>query len=227
MSAQTRRANGSVPDTGSQLSVKRCSVSSPGTPSVTVISRLTSPGVSVTPPSEPVDQGRAPARPRAIQDPDARQRHDQRRQDEPPAPRSAPRLLDQRLGLAGLRCARTRRRGDAHATDSTISTSSSTPYPCSRAKRTSSRARATTAPRSGSPGDGDAAAAPELEQPLVAQRVQRAQHRVPVHAEHRRQVAGRREPVARPRLAVGDRPPELAGNLLVELCRPVPGGHST
>ena len=63
---------------------------------------------------------------------------------------------------------------------------------------------------------GDAAAAAELEQPLVAQQPQRAQDRVPVDTEDGREVARRRQALALARLAVGDGPPDLGGDLVVE-----------
>src|SRR4051794_6044296 len=58
----------------------------------------------------------------------------------------------------------------------------------------------------GRAGDGDTAPAPELEHPLVAQKTKRAQHGVRVHAEDGGEVAGRRQSLARLRLAVRDRP---------------------
>ena len=47
------------------------------------------------------------------------------------------------------------------------------------------------------PGDRDAPAAAELQQALVPEQVQGAQHGVLVHAEHRGEVLGQREPLAR------------------------------
>ena len=41
-------------------------------------------------------------------------------------------------------------------------------------------------------GDVDPAPAPEVEQPLLAEKPERAEHGVRVHAEHRREVAGGR-----------------------------------
>ena len=67
--------------------------------------------------------------------------------------------------------------------------------------------------------DGDAAPAPELEQALVAQETKRAEHRVRVHLEDGREVAGRRKALARLRLAVGDGAPDLGRDLLEELGR--------
>lgn len=72
-------------------------------------------------------------------------------------------------------------------------------------------------PMLGCCGNGDAAAAPELEQPFVPQLPERAQDGVPVDLEHRSQVTGRRQPLARLRLAVGDRAPDLGCDLLVQV----------
>src|SRR6266511_438470 len=69
------------------------------------------------------------------------------------------------------------------------------------------------------PGDGDAATAPELEQPLVAKLAQRPQHGVRVDAEHGGEVARRREPLPRLRLALGDRAADLRRPLLVQIRR--------
>jgi hypothetical protein len=66
------------------------------------------------------------------------------------------------------------------------------------------------------PGNGDAAAAPELEQPLVAQQAKRTENGVGVYVEHGGEVLRRREPLARLRLAVRDCTPNLGGHLLVE-----------
>ena len=71
----------------------------------------------------------------------------------------------------------------------------------------------------GGAGDCDAAAAPELEHPLVAEEAQRAQHGVRVDAEDGREVPGGRQTLARLRLAVGDRAPDLCRDLLEELGR--------
>jgi hypothetical protein len=50
----------------------------------------------------------------------------------------------------------------------------------------------------GSPsGDRDAAATPELEKAFVAQLVERAEHGVGVHPEHRGKIPGRRQPLPR------------------------------
>jgi hypothetical protein len=68
-------------------------------------------------------------------------------------------------------------------------------------------------------GDGDAAAAPELEQSLVAKKAEGAQHGVRVHAEDGRKVARRRKPFARLCLAVRDGAPDLSRYLFEELGR--------
>ena len=67
------------------------------------------------------------------------------------------------------------------------------------------------------PADGDAAAAAEVEQALVAELPQRSQDGVAVDLEDRREVT-RRRAAALPglRLALGDRTPDLGGDLLVE-----------
>ena len=67
--------------------------------------------------------------------------------------------------------------------------------------------------------DGDAAAAAEVEQPLVAQDPQGAQNGIRVDPEHGGEVARRRQPLARPRLAVGDRAADLGSHLLVQVGR--------
>jgi len=56
----------------------------------------------------------------------------------------------------------------------------------------------------GRPSDRDPTPAPELEQPFVSQDAKSTKHRVCVDAENRGEVAGRRQPFTRPRLAVGD-----------------------
>jgi len=68
----------------------------------------------------------------------------------------------------------------------------------------------------GCPGDRDAPAAAELQQALVPEQVQGAEHGVLVHAEHRGQVLGQREPLARSGLAVRDGPPDPGRDLLVQ-----------
>jgi hypothetical protein len=65
--------------------------------------------------------------------------------------------------------------------------------------------------------DGDASPAAKLEQPLVAQLAKGAQDGVPVDAELGREVAGRRQPLTRLRLPLGDRPADLARHLFVEV----------
>src|ERR1700722_5513430 len=67
-----------------------------------------------------------------------------------------------------------------------------------------------------SPGDGDATASPELEQPLVPQLAQGPEHRVLVDAEHGREVLRQRHPLSRSRLAIGDRSPQFGGHLLIQ-----------
>ncbi len=71
-------------------------------------------------------------------------------------------------------------------------------------------------------GDGDAPAAAELEQTLVAQDAQRTQHGVRVDTEDGGEILRGWESLARLRLSFGDRPAELAGDLLVEIRRVVP-----
>ena len=78
---------------------------------------------------------------------------------------------------------------------------------------------------------GDAPAAAELEQALVAERAQGTKHGVRVDAEHGSEIPGRREALAGLGLAVGDRTANLGGGLLeqrrrasiVELARTLPG----
>ena len=70
--------------------------------------------------------------------------------------------------------------------------------------------------------DGDAAAAAELEQALVAQRPERAEDGVRVDAEHGGEVPRRRQALSGLRLAVPDRAADLGRHLLVELGRLVP-----
>src|SRR5581483_2598272 len=62
----------------------------------------------------------------------------------------------------------------------------------------------------------NAAAAPELEQSLVAEDAERAEDGVRVDAENRREIACGRETVAGIRLSVGDRPPDLRCDLMEE-----------
>src|SRR5262249_9266114 len=69
----------------------------------------------------------------------------------------------------------------------------------------------------GSAADGDAPAAAELEQALLAELPERAQHGVAVDPEDGREVACRRKPLARPGLAVGDCPADLGRHLLVQV----------
>jgi len=64
--------------------------------------------------------------------------------------------------------------------------------------------------------NGDAPAAAELQQSLLAQQVQCPQHRVTVHSQHGRQVRGRGQSLPWPGLALGDSPPKLGGDLLMQ-----------
>jgi hypothetical protein len=66
-------------------------------------------------------------------------------------------------------------------------------------------------------GNGDAAAAPELEQALVAESAERAEDGVGVDAENGGKVFRGRQALARLCLAVCDRSSDLAGDLLVEI----------
>ena len=68
----------------------------------------------------------------------------------------------------------------------------------------------------GRPGDRDATAAPELQQALVPQQPQRAQHRVGVDLQHGGQVSCGREPLTGPDLSVRDRAADLGADLVVE-----------
>ncbi len=68
----------------------------------------------------------------------------------------------------------------------------------------------------GCPDHGDAAAAAELEQALVAEGAESAEHGVGVHAEHCCEVFGGWEPFAGLGLAVCDRATDLSSGLLEE-----------
>src|SRR5262245_12889133 len=61
-----------------------------------------------------------------------------------------------------------------------------------------------------------AAPPPELDQPSIAQRRRRPQHRIGVAPEHRRKSTGRREPLPGLGLALRDRPAESRRYLLVQ-----------
>src|SRR5262249_42699491 len=74
----------------------------------------------------------------------------------------------------------------------------------------------------GCAGDGDAAAAAELEQALVAKQAERPEDGVRVDAEDGGEILGGRGARARLRLAFGDRASDLAGDLLVEVGRVCP-----
>ena len=65
--------------------------------------------------------------------------------------------------------------------------------------------------------DGDAAAAAEVEQALVAELPERPQDRVAVDLENRSEVSRGRKALARTRLAVRDRAADLRCDLLVEV----------
>src|SRR4029453_9605829 len=68
-------------------------------------------------------------------------------------------------------------------------------------------------------GDRDAAAAAELEQAFFSEQPQRPQHGVRVDPEHGGEVLRGREPLTRLGLALGDRAPDLRGDLFVEVGR--------
>src|SRR5581483_1680383 len=69
----------------------------------------------------------------------------------------------------------------------------------------------------GRAGDGDAAAAPELEEAFVPELAEGAEHGVGVDAENVGEVFRGREPLAGLCLAVGDCTADLAGDLLVQV----------
>jgi hypothetical protein len=70
----------------------------------------------------------------------------------------------------------------------------------------------------GRTGDRDAATTTELEHALVAQLVERTENGVRIYAEHGREVLCWWKPVSWFRLACGDRPADLRGDLFVERC---------
>jgi len=70
-----------------------------------------------------------------------------------------------------------------------------------------------------SAGDGDAAASPEFEQPLVSEHSQRSEHGVRVDAEYGGEVFCRGEALSGLRLAVCDRTPDFASDLFVQVGR--------
>lgn len=74
----------------------------------------------------------------------------------------------------------------------------------------------------GGSDDGDPSPAAEFNQAFVAQQPQRAEHRIAVHVQHGRKVAGGREPLARADLAVGDRPADFRAHLFIEGQRILP-----
>jgi hypothetical protein len=65
----------------------------------------------------------------------------------------------------------------------------------------------------------DPTATPELEQTLIPEQAQGAQHGIRVHPQHGGEILGRRKPFPRLRFAFGDRPSDLAGDLLVQVGR--------
>ena len=71
----------------------------------------------------------------------------------------------------------------------------------------------------GRPRHRDATPAPEFEQSLVAEQPQRAKNGVRVDAEDGSEILGWRQALSRLRLALGDRPPNLGGDLLEEVGR--------
>jgi len=68
-------------------------------------------------------------------------------------------------------------------------------------------------------GHGDPTTTSKLEQPFVAQEPQGTEDGVPVHAEHRRQIARRRQALAWAGFSVTDCSPKLGGHLLVQFER--------
>jgi hypothetical protein len=71
------------------------------------------------------------------------------------------------------------------------------------------------------PGDGDATTTAEVEQPFITEGPHGPQDRVPVDAEHSREIAGRRQPLPRLCLTISDRATNLGGHLVVKLHRAV------
>jgi hypothetical protein len=68
----------------------------------------------------------------------------------------------------------------------------------------------------GASGHRHASAPTKVEEPFIAQDAQGAQHRVRVHAEHRRQVLGGRQSFAGRRFTGGDGVADLRGHLIVK-----------
>ncbi|MDX6721009.1 MAG: hypothetical protein QOJ63_3263 [Solirubrobacteraceae bacterium] len=64
--------------------------------------------------------------------------------------------------------------------------------------------------------DGDATSAAELQQALISQQTQGAQHRVAVDLKHRCEIPGRWQAFPRSGVAFGDRASDLRGDLLVQ-----------
>jgi hypothetical protein len=65
------------------------------------------------------------------------------------------------------------------------------------------------------PDNRHTAPAPEVEQPLLAQRTERPENGVPVDAEDGAEVTRGRQALPRPSLSVRDRAANLSGHLLV------------
>ena len=64
--------------------------------------------------------------------------------------------------------------------------------------------------------DGDAASAPELQQPFFSEHVQRPQDGVLVHAQHRGEVLGQGQALTGVCLAIGDGAADLRGDLIMK-----------
>lgn len=69
-----------------------------------------------------------------------------------------------------------------------------------------------------SAGNSDCLAAAELQQTFLAQRSQCPENGVCVHAKYRGKVLGLRDPLAGTSFPIGDRSPDVSGNLFVERC---------
>jgi hypothetical protein len=65
-------------------------------------------------------------------------------------------------------------------------------------------------------GHGHAASSPELEEPLVSERVERPKNGVRVHTEDGRKISRRRKPISGTSLTFGDGSAEGAGHLFVQ-----------
>jgi hypothetical protein len=66
-------------------------------------------------------------------------------------------------------------------------------------------------------GDADPTAPPKLKETLVAKNAKRSENGVLIHLKNGRQILGRRQAFARSDLPLGKSPPNLSGNLLMEL----------